>query len=206
VIDGVRHIRPRDEPRPELIIPWHIAGRRPQAIVVRAHGDPMSLLPAITDRVHTIDPTAPLSDVARLDDRLRNAVGLERFRAVMLATLSAFAVVLAALGAYSVTAFSVARRIREYGIRLALGETPGSVGRRALATAFLPAALGVIAGAAITLTGARWVQAFLYDVSASDVTTITGTALVLIAIAVIAALPCARRAATIDPVLALSTD
>jgi putative ABC transport system permease protein len=206
VIDGVRHIRPRDEPRPELIIPWHIAGRRPQAIVVRAHGDPMSLLPAITARVHTLDPTAPLSDVARLDDRLRDAVGLERFRAVMLATLSAIAVVLAALGAYSVTAFSVARRIREYGIRLALGETPASVGRRALATAFLPAALGVMAGGAITLTGARWVQTFLYGVSASDVTTITGTALVLIAIALIAAWPCARRAATIDPVLALSTE
>jgi hypothetical protein len=55
VIDGVRHVRPRDEPMPELIIPWHMAGRRPQAIVVRADGDPLGLLPAITARVHSID-------------------------------------------------------------------------------------------------------------------------------------------------------
>ena len=206
VIDGVRHVRPRDEPRPELIIPWHIAGRRPQAVVVRAQGDPLSLLSAIRARVQAIDPTAPLSDVARLDDRLRDAVGLERFRAIMLATLASIAVVLAALGAYSVTAFSVARRSREYGIRLALGERPASVGRRAMTTAILPAMLGVIAGAAITLAGARWVQTFLYGVSASDVTTITGTALSLMAIAVIAAWPSARRAATIDPVLALATE
>ena len=75
-----------------------------------------------------------------------------------------------------------------------------------MTTAILPAMLGVVAGAGITLAGARWVQTFLYGVSASDVTTITGTALSLMAIAVIAAWPSARRAATIDPVLALATD
>lgn len=206
VIDGVRHSRPRDDPRPEFIIPWHMAGRRPQAVVVRTAGDPLALLPAITTRIRALDPTAPLSDVARLDDRLRDAVGLDRFRAVVLGTLSAIAAILAALGAYSVTAFSVARRSREYGIRLALGERPASVGRRALTTAVLPATLGVMTGIGITLAGARWVQTFLYGVSASDLATIVGTTLVLMAIAVTAAWPSARRAATIDPVLALGTE
>ena len=206
VIDGVRQHQVRDEPRPEFIIPWHMAGRRPQSIVVRTHGDPLALLPAITTKVHAIDPSAPLTDVARLDDRLRDAVGLDRFRAVVLASLSAIAVVLAALGAYSVTAFSVARRSREYGIRLALGERPSSVGRRAIVTAILPAAIGIVAGIAITLAGREWVQTFLYGVTAADTPTIVGTTAILLLIAVISASPSARRAASIDPVLTLLRD
>jgi predicted permease len=206
VIEGVRQVRPRDEPRPELFIPWHMAGRRPQSIVVRTEGDPLALLPAITAKVHAIDPSAPLTDVARLDDRLRDAVGLDRFRAVVLASLSAIAVVLAALGAYSVTAFSVARRSREYGMRLALGERPSSVGRRAIVTAILPAALGIAAGMAITLAGAQRVQTFLYGVTAADPATIMGTTAILLVIAVLSASPSARRAASIDPVLALLRD
>jgi putative ABC transport system permease protein len=206
VLEGVRQLRPRDDPRPELFIPWHMAGRRPQSIVVRSQGDPLALLPAITTKVHAIDPSAPLTDAARLDDRLREAVGLDRFRAVVLASLSAIAVVLAALGAYSVTAFSVARRSREYGIRLALGERPSSVGRRAVVTAILPAAIGIVAGIAITLAGAEWVQTFLYGVTAADTPTIAGTTALLLLIAVISASPSARRAASIDPVLALLRD
>jgi putative ABC transport system permease protein len=206
VIEGVRQVRPRDDPRPELFIPWHMAGRRSQSVVVRTEGDPLAHLPAITAKVHAIDPSVPLTDVARLDDRLRDAVALDRFRAVVLATLSAIAVVLAALGAYSITAFSVARRSREYGIRLALGERPSSVGRRAIVTAMLPAAIGIVAGIGITLAGAQWVQTFLYGVTAADAATIIGTAAILLVIAVMSAAPSARRAASIDPVLALLRD
>jgi putative ABC transport system permease protein len=206
VIDGVRSVRPRDEPMPELIIPWHMAGRRPQAIVLRAQVDPISLLPEIRARVQRVDPTAPLNDVARLDDRLREAAGLDRFRAAMLAALAGIAVILAGLGAYSITAFSVARRTREYGIRIALGERPRSVGRRALAAAGVPAAAGIVTGAAASLAGAWWIQSFLYGVSASAPSTLIGTAVLLFIIAMAAAVPSARRAAAIDPVLALGAE
>jgi putative ABC transport system permease protein len=206
VVEGVRHSRPRDEPLPELIIPWHLAGRRAQSIVVRAEGDPMALLPAIAARVHSLDPTAPLSDVARLEDRLRLALAAERFRATLLAALAAIAVALAALGAYSVTAYAVAYRTREYGIRMALGEQPASIARRALATALVPSALGVIAGGAIAVATSKWIEAFLYEVQPLDAITLTGAAAALLLLALLAGTSSARRAATIDPSRTLTAE
>ena len=206
VVEGVRHFQLRDQPVPELIIPWHLAGRRPQTIVVRADGDPMTLLPAIAARVHALDPTAPLSDVARLEDRLREALAAERFRATLLAALAAIAVGLAALGAYSVTAYAVAYRTREYGIRMALGEQPASIARRALATAIVPSLLGVLAGCAIALATSRWIEAFLYEVRPLEAMTLTGAAATLLLLALLAGTSSARRAATIDPSRTLTAE
>ena len=206
VVEGIRHYRLRDEPLPELIIPWHLAGRRPQSIVVRADGDPMTLLPAIAARVHALDPTAPLSDVARLEDRLREALAAERFRATLLAALAAIAVGLAALGAYSVTAYAVAYRTREYGIRMALGEQPASIARRALAAAIVPSLLGVLAGCAIALGTSKWIEAFLYEVRPLDAMTMAGAAAALVLLALLAGTSSARRAATIDPSRTLTAE
>jgi putative ABC transport system permease protein len=206
VVEGIRHGSPRDEPAPELIIPWHMAGRRPQSIIVRADGDVLSLLPAIAARVHAIDPTAPLGDVARLGDRFRDGMAAERFRATMLATLAAIAVALAALGAYSVTAYTVAHRTREYGIRLALGERPMSVGRRALATAVVPSIVGIAAGGAISVATSRWMEAFLYQVKAVEWVTIVCTGVTLLLIALMSGASSARRAATVDPAGTLAVE
>src|SRR5215204_5375267 len=107
---------------PDAVLATNIAGRRPQGIAVRVDGEPMPLLPAIARQVHEVDPSAPLADIATLDQRLAEAM-----RAALLATLSALALTLAAIGAYGVTSFVVSRRRREYGIRLALGERPGSI-------------------------------------------------------------------------------
>jgi putative ABC transport system permease protein len=206
VVEGVRRMRPRDEPTPELIIPWHMAGPRPQTIVVRTTGEPLALLPAITARVHAIDPTAPLTNASRLEDRVRSAVALERFRATLLAALASIAVLLAALGVYSVTAYAVARRAREYGIRLALGERPSSIGLRALRTALVPAIVGLIGGAAIAILSAKWIESFLYGVKGTDPVTLSVSAAALVLLALAAGASSARRAATIDPVVTLAQE
>ena len=206
VVEGVRHGHPRDEPRPELFIPWHLAGRRPQSIVVRADGDPLTLLPAIAARIHAIDPTAPLSDIARLEDRLRDGVAEERFRATLLAALAAIGVALAALGAYTVTAYAVAQRTREYGIRLALGETPASIGRRALASALVPSLVGILAGCGIALSTARWIESFLYQVKATEALTLGGAAATLILLSIGAGMSSARRASRIHPAVTLAAE
>ena len=207
VVDGVRRMRPREEPVPELIIPWHMAGPRPQTIVVRTAGDPLALLPAITAKVQAIDPTAPLTNATRLEDRVRSAVALERFRATLLTALAGIAVLLAALGVYSVTAYTVARRAREYGIRLALGEGPASIGARALRTALLPAVVGLLGGAAIALTSATWIDSFLYGgIKGADPVTLSASAAALLLVALAAGASSARRAATIDPVVTLAQD
>jgi predicted permease len=199
VVQGARHAGPRTEAMPEVFLPWHMAGARPQAIVVRADGDPLALLPAITARVQAIDSSAPLADVARLDDRLNRSVAGERFRASLLAWLAAIALALAALGAYSVTTSSAAGRQREYGIRLALGERPSSIWRRAILAAVVPALAGCIAGAALSVAGARWIESFLYGVSPDDGPTLAAAAVVLMTIALAAGSSSARRASKLNP-------
>ena len=206
VVEGVRHGRVRDEPMPELIIPWHMAGRRPQSLIVRAGGDVMTLLPAIAARIHAVDPSAPLSDVARLEDRLQDAVAAERFRAVLLSALAAIAVALAVLGAYSVTAYVVAQRSREFGIRLALGERPVSIGRRALTSAVVPSVLGVCAGSMVAMWSSRWVESFLYGVRPVEPLAMLGTGLGLIILALFSGASSARRAARINPASSLSVE
>jgi predicted permease len=206
VVGGIRQRGVRQEPAPELFIPWHMAGGRPQTVIVRADGDPLRLVPAITARVHVIDPTAPVSNVARMEDRLNDAIVGERFRATLLASLAGIAVALAGLGAYSVTAYSVARRTREYGIRLALGEPPASIGRRALAAAVGPAIAGVAAGAVIVIAAGQWIESFLYGVSGRDAMTIVSTAVALVSLAAVAAAMSARRAANLSPAATLSEE
>ena len=205
-VSDVRHGGPRRSPMPELFIPWHMAGKADQAFIVRAAGDPMALVPEIAARVRAVDPSAPLTNVATLDDRLRRAVAAERFRATLLGTMTLIAVVLAALGAYSVTAYSVARRTREYGIRLALGELPSSIRRRALRTAVSPAAAGVVAGALASLWAAGFLEAFVYEVSARDARVLSLAALSLLGIAALAATSSAERAARVDPARTLRPD
>jgi ABC-type antimicrobial peptide transport system permease subunit len=166
----------------------------------------LALLPAIATRVRAIDPTLPLIGASRLDDRLRTAVAAERFRATLLASLALIAIALAALGAYSVTAYAVARRTREYGIRLALGERPFSIWRRAIGAGLRPAIAGVLLGAGLSWFTARWLESFLYQVSARDLGTLGAAAGALIVLALASAASSARRAARVDPVRSLSID
>jgi hypothetical protein len=206
VAADVRHGGPRRPASPEFFIPWHMAGKRPQTIVVRAGGDPMRLLPAVTARIREIDPTAPLSNVSRMRDRMRESVAADRFRATLVATLALVALILASIGAYSVTAVSVARRTREFGIRMALGERRGLIWRRAMWTALSPACAGVIAGGAGAWAAARLLESFVFDVSPRDPATLAGVALALLAVAITAAAIPAQRAARVDPLSALRTE
>jgi ABC-type antimicrobial peptide transport system permease subunit len=107
---------------------------------------------------------------------------------------------------YSVTAYAVARRSREYGIRLALGERPSSIGRRALRTALLPAIIGLLGGVAIAVSFATWIDSFLYGVKGADPATLAGSAAALLLLALAAGASSARRAATIDPVTTLAQE
>jgi ABC-type antimicrobial peptide transport system permease subunit len=206
VVDDVRHAGPRRPASPEFFIPWHMAGKRPQTIVIRAGGDPMRLLPTVAAHIHEIDPTAPLSKVSRMRDRMRESVAADRFRAMLVVALALVALILASIGAYSVTAVSVARRTREFGIRMALGEERALIWRRAVWTALSPAFAGVIAGAAGALAAARLLESLVFEVSPRDPATLAAAALALLAVATTAAAISARRAARVDPLIALRAE
>jgi predicted permease len=206
VLAGARQRGVRQPPVPELFIPWHMAGQRVQIIGVRTAADPESLLPQLAAAVHAVDPSAPLANVRTLEARVRAALEAETFRATLLTALSAVAVGLAALGTYTATAYAVVRRRREYGIRLALGERPGSILRRALWMAGAPALHGVVLGVLLAVISARWLAVFLYEINPRDAATLGLSAAVLLAICLTAAGRSARAAARTDPVTTLRVD
>ena len=210
--DGTREIvgvvantfgRPGEAAPPVLYMPWHNAGTRPQRIAVRTAGDPLDLLPSLSRRIHAIDPAAPISNVVRLREALEDSLAPQRFRATMLAALSALALVLAALGAYSVTAFTLAVQERENGIRRALGEPPRVTATRILGTAVVPAAAGALLGAGVAAVLAPSVQTLLHGVSARDPVVIGGVAALLLVVAGLASALPARSAMRVDPAVVL---
>ena len=206
VIGDVREGRLDREGRPWLVLPWKQAGRRPQTMVVRTDGDPLAMVPSIAAAIHELDDTAPLAGLRRLSDVVDESVAAQRFRAIVVSALGVVAALLAAMGVYSVTAFAVARQERENGVRLALGESTSALWRRVVVSAVTPAAIGAVAGLGAAWAAARWVQALLYNTDARDPLTLAAAAAALVGIAALAAMPPARRAARIDPTIALRAD
>lgn len=206
VIGDARDGRLDHAGRPWLVLPWKQAGKRPETMIVRTAGDPLATVPAVAAAIHAIDPAVPLAGLTRLSDVVDESVAAERFRAVVVSGLGMVAAILAAIGAYSVTAFAVARQERENGVRLALGESTAALWRRVVLSAMTPAAIGAAAGLAVAWIAARWVQALLFNVDARDPLTLAAAAGAVVALAGCAATPAARRAARIDPAITLRAD
>jgi hypothetical protein len=188
----------------ELYMPWHNAGQRPQALIVRARGETAPLVSAIAARARAIDPAATISSISTLDERVRSVLAPQRFRAGLVTTLAAMAVLLSAFGVYSVTAFSVATQAREQAIRIALGESRAQARRRVIVAAIRPAAIGAAAGVAAAWASGRFVEAMLFDVQAHDPIVLTAVPVAILLVTVIAAWVPASRAARQDPTRVLT--
>jgi ABC-type antimicrobial peptide transport system permease subunit len=195
-----------DDGTPVLYVPTSQALRRSRYIVVRADAPASEVVAAARVALHMIDPTIALTDIATMGERIQRSLGAERFRAALMATLGALALALAVIGIYGVVAYSVSRRTREIGIRIALGEEPGAVRRRVVGDALRVASAGLLIGAAIALLTGRWLTVFLAGVNAHDGAVLAAATGLLAAVVVVAAYGPARRAARIDPVAALRAE
>lgn len=195
-----------DEMKPVLYIPEAQAARRSRYVVVRGDAPANDIITAARARLREIDPTIALTDVATMDQRIASSLGAERFRAVLMATLGALALALAIVGIYGVVAYSVSRRTREIGIRLALGEASREVRRRVVIDALRVASVGIVIGLVLALLGGKWLAAFLVGVSPNDARLLAASAVVLAAVVAATAYGPARRAAKVDPMTALRAD
>ncbi len=157
----------------------------------------------IRREVAGLDPQLAIADVATIDERIQQSVVNERLIATLSSALSAMATLLSLVGLYGVIAYTVTRRTREIGIRMALGALASQVTR----TILREAALLVVAGLGVGLIAAFWlgryVRSQLYGLTPADPWTIAGAAIVLVLVAALAALLPARRAARISPMTAL---
>jgi putative ABC transport system permease protein len=175
-------------------------------LVVRAAGDPRALEPALREAVRSIDSEQPVFGVQTMEEAVSRSLGDRRFSLALLVAFAALAVSLALVGIYGVMSYSVAQRTREIGIRMALGAAQSRVLGLVIAQGARLAALGVAIGIASALALSRVLRTLLFGVSATDPLTYAAIGGLLALVALGACWLPARRAARVDPVIALRAE
>jgi len=191
------------EPVATLYLPMAQAPRAFMTVVLRAVAEPGNLAPALANAVHEIDREQPVNDVVTMDMILADSISHQRFNMLLLGAFAGLALLLAAIGLYSVLAYSVRRRIREIGVRMALGAQRMDVIRMILGQGVRLALMGVVIGVAAAFALTRLMTSQLFEVSATDPLTFIGVAVVLVLVAIAACYIPARRASKVDPMVAL---
>jgi putative ABC transport system permease protein len=175
-------------------------------IVVRTPGDPAALVASVRQAVRSMDPDLPISTVKTEDDWISTSAAQPRLNAVLMMAFACAALLVAAVGVYSVLAYSVAQRTREMGVRLALGSSPGGVVRLILREGMTVGVLGIGAGVFGALAIGRVLGDLVYGVPVHDPTTFIVVSTTLTIVAFAACVVPARRASRVDPLTALRSD
>jgi putative ABC transport system permease protein len=207
VVGSVRQDDLRAEPVSGLYVPYQQVSQMfllgAMTFVVRADGEPRSLVALLRKTIQSIDPTLPVFDVRTMEEWVSSKVAHPRFSTWLLGGFSAIALVLALVGIYGVVSYAVTQRTREIGIRLALGARSQEVARMVLRQGMRAVLIGVLCGTAAAVALTRFLAAQLYTVTPTDPLTFAGVVFVFIAVASAACLVPAFRAARVDPVEAL---
>jgi putative ABC transport system permease protein len=203
--------RPGPEVYPEVYLPYPQTPPLPMFrasmfVVVRTAGEPARLIPAARQQVWAIDGDQPIERLATMDTLVGTSLQQWRFSTTLLGLFAALATVLAAVGAYGVLSYTVARRTVEIGIRLALGADARDILRDVIRHGLLMTAAGAVLGLAVSLALSRVMSGLLYDVSAMNPGVLAAVTVLLLIVGVIAAYVPARRAMQVDPMLALRTE
>lgn len=173
-------------------------------LVIRTAGDPASIAPAVRREVLSLDKDQPIYNVRTMEDVVAQSMGTRRASTLLFTVFAGAALILAALGIYGVMAYSVTQRTQEIGIRMALGAQAGDVLRLVIGRGMVLTLIGVAVGMAGSFGFAKVIASLLFDVPATDLATFLGIPLLLIFVALIACYLPARRAARLDPTVALA--
>jgi predicted permease len=206
VAEDVHRFQLREEPALQYYVPLEQVPMGGAVTMVRAAGDPAALVPVIRRGVQQVDPSVRYVTTQLLQDAVSPKMRPWRLGAALFGLFGVLALVVAAIGLYSVMSYATAQRTREMGVRLALGARPGDVGRLVIRSGFTLAAAGIALGVLAAVAGGRWAEPLLFDTSPRDPTVLGGVALALLAVAVVASTLPAWRAARIAPATALRTD
>ncbi len=176
------------------------------SLVARTPSDPQALLQTLRNTVRGLDADMPLFDVRTMEDHMGIALMPARLGGIVLGLFGLLGLTLAAVGIYGVMAYSVARRRRELGIRIALGADRGTVLKLVLGQGMRLALIGTGLGLVAALGAAQLVKGLLYNTNALDPVAFVGVPVVLVAVALLAVYLPARRAAGVEPMKALRAD
>ncbi len=195
-------------PTGELYLPYrqYIFGVFLSTIVVRASGDPLSLASTLRKQVWAVDPNEPVVKIETMDDVIADSIWRPRFSAWLFSVLGGLALLLTSAGVYGVIAYTTNLRLREVGIRVALGATPANIAAVVVRDAMMPLAAGLAIGVAAALLLSRLLSSLLYEIGATDPLTYLSAAALLLAIGAAASAHPAWKAAVGDPLEALRTE
>ena len=191
-----------EAPRPYLYTPYAQTGDFMLTLIVASNREGETLA-AVRRLLDEVDPHLPIFEIKTLSEHLDIMLFAPRMGAALLAAMGLLGLLLASVGLYGVVAYSVARRTREIGVRLALGAGKGDVLGMVVREGMVLVAVGVVLGVGLALLVTRALQGFLYGITASDPLTYVAVSLFLLAVAWLANFLPARRATGIDPILAL---
>jgi len=194
------------DPVDELYTPLPQKPWNTMSVLVKTSGDPMQIVPAVRSAIQSVDRDQPMTQVRSLEEDLSSSVGQQRVSALLLGIFAALALILAAIGIYGVTSYSVAQRGKEIGIRIAMGAQPHDVLRLILGFGAKLALVGVGTGVLAALALTQLMKTMLFGVTATDPATLAAVSLTLIAVTLLACYIPARRAMRVDPVIALRAE
>jgi putative ABC transport system permease protein len=203
VAADVKHTGVIDEAAPEVYEPTLRSVSGGYDLVVRSAAPPAQVAGSVRGQFSELDPNLPIFTVRTLEETIALNLARQRFAVALLGAFAAVGLLLAAVGVYGVMAYSVSRRAREIGIRMALGAQASAVMRMVLREGLKLTALGVAIGLPASLAITQLMKGLLYGVSAADPLTFLGVPLLLAIVAMIACWIPARRAAKTDPMRAL---
>jgi putative ABC transport system permease protein len=202
-----------DETRPTETIYWPLDqifapptepwSSFPMSLTVRTSIDPSSAVSAVTAAVHQVDPETALTEVRSMNELISNSLSPQRSNMFLLAAFAGLALVLTAVGIYSVLSYAVRRRVREIGIRMALGASHSDVLKLVVADGMKPILLGVAIGFVAALALGRVVSSLIYGVRPTDPLTFATVAALLVAVGLLATIVPAYRATRVEPVCTL---
>jgi putative ABC transport system permease protein len=207
VVAGVRIGGPESGLRPQVYIPYLQTNQRSVDIVIRTAARPGSgLVPAVRAAIHDAAPQTFQNDPYPIEARFTTLIAQRRFNMVILSIFGSLAILIAAVGIYGLMAFLVTQRTREIGVRMALGARPQGILRLVLGGATRMLVVGLALGLAGAALLERTVRGFLFNAQPHDPLTYALVALILLTAGLVAAALPARRAARVDPLIALRVE
>ncbi len=207
VVGNVKHLALKNEDSPEMYLAQTQMPFSVMSLVVRTSvSDPAALTSAVRKELAAMDSSIPLTSIRVFDEYVSRSLARPRFNALLLSIFAGTALLLTAIGIYGVMAYSATQRTNEIGIRIALGAAQSSIFRLVVGEAMLLVGVSLVIGLAGAFAATRLLGSLLYGVGAWDPVTFIGIVLLVSVVAFLAAWLPARRAARVDPIIALRSE
>ena len=203
VVEDVRPGAVDREPAPLIYRPHTQWASGPMTLVVKTAQAPAALAPAVRAEIRKMDPNLPIPAIRTMADIVSASVAQRRFQMMLTSLFALVALLLGAVGVYGVVSYSVACRTRDIGLRIALGAMRSDILRWVFSNGMQPVLIGLLAGLGGAVAIARALRSLLYGIAPTDPVTLGGVALVLALTSGLACYLPARRAARLDPMIAL---